>query len=394
MSRDRRYPGTLIPKVRAGKPFKYTWKGSVHGQFRTATIYTGQRREAEAAARRIYAEFAKGGARPKAPPRTEGSELRVSELLDRYEATMVPGLAPGTQRTYAGSLARFREYFVTTRRDPKAAALVTDDVDQFITWRRTVRRAGGPKRRPETKVPTLSRDVSNRTLQKDVTVLTARKAAIPQVDARAAVLLSDDEYSRLMTEATAGSAALGVYALLLGETAVRCESEGLWIRWEDIHLDSNELRIETGRDGHRTKGGRGRWVPLSEPIVSALREHMMRWRGAEYDGQTSPWVFHHAHGQRHAAAGDRVCSMRALLMAAAKRAKLPARWTPHDLRHLRITRWIEQGHPLPAIQMAAGHRDIKTTMGYVHLARGTVQQLAFAGPLAASKDARRSASHR
>lgn len=40
----------------------------------------------------------------------------------------------------------------------------------------------------------------------------------------------------------------------------------------------------------------------------------------------------------------------------------------HVLRHTAITRLIEQGVPVPVVKDIAGHSDIRTTMGYVHLA--------------------------
>lgn len=43
------------------------------------------------------------------------------------------------------------------------------------------------------------------------------------------------------------------------------------------------------------------------------------------------------------------------------------RATPHCLRHAAITRWVRNGVPLPVVQELAGHADIKTTMGYVHI---------------------------
>ncbi len=37
----------------------------------------------------------------------------------------------------------------------------------------------------------------------------------------------------------------------------------LWIQWDDVDLEGGFLKIVTGRNGHRTKGGKSRWVPIS-----------------------------------------------------------------------------------------------------------------------------------
>lgn len=34
-------------------------------------------------------------------------------------------------------------------------------------------------------------------------------------------------------------------------------------------------------------------TPMTPPLVSATREHALRYRGTLYGGQPSPWVFHH-----------------------------------------------------------------------------------------------------
>lgn len=68
-------------------------------------------------------------------------------------------------------------------------------------------------------------------------------------------------------------------------------------------------------------------------------------------------------------AGQRIGSLRRALMAAAGRAKLPGGWVPHDLRHRRVTTWLAEGANPVHVKEAVGHADLKTTMGYTHLAR-------------------------
>jgi site-specific recombinase XerD len=67
--------------------------------------------------------------------------------------------------------------------------------------------------------------------------------------------------------------------------------------------------------------------------------------------------------------------MRVALYAAAKRAKLPADFRPHDLRHRRVTTWIAEGQNPVHVKEAMGHSDLRVTMGYTHLAKEHLRAL-------------------
>lgn len=62
-------------------------------------------------------------------------------------------------------------------------------------------------------------------------------------------------------------------------------------------------------------------------------------------------------------------SVRRALVNAATRAGLPAGLHQHDLRHRRVTTWLAAGANAVHIKGAVGHADLRTTMGYTHLAR-------------------------
>ena len=94
---------------------------------------------------------------------------------------------------------------------------------------------------------------------------------------------------------------------------MRSESEALWLRWEDLDLDGGFIKIVSGRHDHRTKSGKGRWVPLTERLVWGLRKHASEHRARIYGGQLCPWVFHHQIDRRHAKAGERIGSLRRAL---------------------------------------------------------------------------------
>ncbi len=103
-----------------------------------------------------------------------------------------------------------------------------------------------------------------------------------------------------------------------------------------------------------------------------------RYRAAKYDGQLSPWVFHHTKTRRHHKAGEHIRSLYNAFKTAAERAKLPPEFVQHDLRHRRVTKWLADEKSGVLVREAVGHADLRTTMAYTHLARehlrGLVEQ--------------------
>ena len=54
---------------------------------------------------------------------------------------------------------------------------------------------------------------------------------------------------------------------------------------------------------------------------------------------------------------------------------MPADLHQHDLRHRRATTWLAEGKNLVHVKEALGHADLRTTMGYTHLAREHLRSL-------------------
>jgi site-specific recombinase XerD len=305
-----------------------------------------------------------------------------SLLLDRFEREELVTKTAGTQRSYRDSLRPIRTYFVTERGDPTVDRVRAADVEAFLSWRRVHRAAvKGPRHRGP---------LHNRTLAKDRSVLhavcafadrlelrdgnpVARTKAL-KYDARTPLLLDDTQYAKLL--AACADPFVRLYVLTLGETGMRCQSEALWLRWEDVDLEGGFLWVASGRDGHRTKSGKGRHVAMTPRLASAMREHFAQHRLAG----RSPFVFHHTISRRHHKAGDRVQTFRESVMAAATKAKLPAGWHLHDLRHRRVTTWLAEGKNPVHVKEAMGHSDLRTTMGYTHLAREHLRALVAEPP--------------
>lgn len=199
---------------------------------------------------------------------------------------------------------------------------------------------------------------------------------MPKCDARQPVILSETEYARLVEQCD--DPVRRLYVLVLGETGARDESEALWLRWEDVDLESGFVRFASGGNGHRTKSGKDRWTPMMPTLVTAMREHAAAHRLA----CASPWVLHHDRTRRHYRAGHRIRSLRDGVTTAARRAKLPTGWHLHDLRHRRVTAWLAAGKNPVHVKEAVGQSDLRTTLGYTHLAREHLRSLVEALPTA------------
>jgi site-specific recombinase XerD len=311
--------------------------------------------------------------------------VRFSALLVQFREEELPVLAPGTRRSYEESLRPIEGYFVTLRRDPYLDELRARHVRAYLAWRRVNRRDGAAP-------------LANRTLAKDRAVLhrifavaerlelrdgnPVARVEAPKHDPHQPVLLTDEQYEALIRECYAHGPMLGLYALLLGETGTRAYTEALQLRWEDVHLAEGFLFVAS-RPGARTKSGKGRWTPLTARLAAALRDHFAQFRLAAYRGVRPEYVFHHTRPWRTARAGDRVGSFRKAFDSAGRRAGLPAGFRRHDLRHRRVTSWLADGADVVLVKEAVGHADLRTTMGYTHLAREHLRRLVEPAPPAA-----------
>lgn len=374
----RRHPGSIEKR---GKTFRIRFMQD--GRVYRFTVHTADRRVAERLALQKYQELPKLVAR-----RAAGIDdsIRFSALLAQFDAEVIPTRTPGTQRSYADSLKPIKEYFVVRRRDPVISTIRGGDISAYLTWRRVNRYQGNTIRKGDRPKSALELPpVGNRTLAKDRAVLHAlfalaerleyrdgnpvARTKAPKYDPRDPVILSEEAFEALLRECR-HSPMLTLYVLTLAEAGLRCESEALWLTWEDVQLDEGYLRIASGRQGRRTKSGRGRWVPMTLQLQTAFRKHFAAFR---FSGV--PWVFHHTNAHRSAQAGDRIASLRNSFRSAAKRAGLSKELHQHDLRHRRVTTWLAQGASPVHVKEAMGHSDLRTTMSYTHLSREHLKKL-------------------
>jgi len=118
------------------------------------------------------------------------------------------------------------------------------------------------------------------------------------------------------------------------------------LRWEDVDVVQSRFRLPR----QRTKTARPRWVPVPRWLMSVLEERIPR---EDRLGRVFPRI----EGRQLATAIRRACKDAGV-----------AHYSPHDLRHRRISIW--QGHGVPPRQLAelVGHaRSSMTLDTYSHV---------------------------
>jgi integrase len=169
-----------------------------------------------------------------------------------------------------------------------------------------------------------------------------------------------DELAGLISAAQHRSQDAYLVVLLAADAGLR-RGEIAGLQWGDVDLKKRQLCLQRAVwQGHieAPKGGRLRYVPLTQRLAAALQD-ARHLRG--------PFVFCDRHGKpiHEKVVGDHVDH-------AARMAKLKHRGI-HILRHTFCSHLAMRGAPARAIQELAGHADLRTTQRYMHLSPAALE---------------------
>ena len=174
----------------------------------------------------------------------------------------------------------------------------------------------------------------------------------PKVPHKKPVVLSGSEVEQVLA-AMRGAPAVALTAAYAAGLRL---SEACRLRVEDIDSKRGVIHVRVG------KGGKDRYVMLSERLLAVLRRY---WRVARPHGG---WLFPgRKQGQSlhpHAVSKALLKSMRTL--------KLKKRVTAHVLRHSFATHLLEAGGDIRVIQVLLGHASISTTARYATVSSAQV----------------------
>jgi integrase len=154
--------------------------------------------------------------------------------------------------------------------------------------------------------------------------------------------LSQEEISRLLAAADAILRPLLVVAL---HTGLR-RSELFALTWQDVDVKQGVIRVV------HTKNGERRELPMSETLRTTLQQLPRRL--------TSDYVFPGKTGQG-------LVNIRKRFHRALREAGLEG-FVFHDLRHTFASHLVMAGVDLVTVKEFLGHKDLKMTLRYAHLA--------------------------
>lgn len=128
-------------------------------------------------------------------------------------------------------------------------------------------------------------------------------------------------------------------------------SECVNIKIKDIDSDRMLIKVV------QSKGNKDRYVPLSNKMLSLLREYYKVYKPKNFlfEGQVKE-----SYSAR---------SIQVILKAALARDKINKKISVHSLRHSYATHLLEQGTDISLIQKLLGHKDIKTTLLYTQISK-------------------------
>ena len=275
------------------------------------------------------------------------------------------GAAANTLSAYQRDIARYVQ-FLSSRGVDDPAAVVESDVTEFLASLRQ----GAPER------PSLSASSAARTLvavrglhrflalEGATQTDPAAGVAPPTVPKRLPKAISVNDVETLLSAASLGDtpAAMrdrAILEVLYGSGARISEAVG---------LDLDDIDIEDGSVRLFGKGSKERVVPLGSYAQQAVKAYTVRARPIMVlKGKGTPALFLNQRGGRLSRQGAW-----ATIHAAAERAHLGDRVTPHTLRHSFATHLLDGGADIRVVQELLGHASVTTTQIYTMV---TVQRL-------------------
>ena len=257
------------------------------------------------------------------------------------EEMQIRNLSPATQRTYLTAVTQFAQHFGQSPAELGPAEVWTYQL-HLLAQQRSISTL--------TITVCALRFLYHVTLHQDWAV---EAIPYPRQPKQLPIVLSLAEVAQLLA-ATAG---IKPHALLATTYAAGLRvSEVVHLKVRDI--DSQQMVIRV----HQGKGRTDRCVMLSPRLLEILRTY---WRAK----RPTAWLFpgNPCTKPMVTRSVNRVCGQ------AVHQAGLTKPITVHTLRHSFATHLLEAGVDVRTIQLLLGHRSLRTTAGYSHVALHKVQ---------------------
>jgi len=267
----------------------------------------------------------------------------MGKLHDRMDRELrIRGYAENTRKSYIGNMRCFVRFFM---RPPDE--LTAEDVKQYQLFLTKDKRVSWSTFNVHVcAIRFFYREVLR--VEWDVKQIPYQRSG-----RRLPVVLSCEEVRALLDTTT--NLKHRALLMILYSAGLR-PSEAIHLQLADIDSGRMMIRVDQG------KGRKDRYVMLSEKLLVTLRRY---WR--EY--QPALWLF---PGQDPSCPLTRG-SLEKLFTRAKKKAGIQKPVTPHSLRHSFATHLLERGVNIRVIQRLLGHRSLRSTEIYTHVAESYVR---------------------
>ncbi len=128
------------------------------------------------------------------------------------------------------------------------------------------------------------------------------------------------------------------------------------IEWQDIDFDRGIIHLKTA------KGDKERVVFLHKKLIDTLKMYGTKKEGLVFVSQKDE-----KYNKR---------TIQQIIKSASKKVGIKKNVTPHTLRHSFATHLLESGADIRYVQQLLGHKDLKTTQIYTHVANKDIKKLA------------------
>jgi integrase/recombinase XerD len=290
---------------------------------------------------------------------TDTLDRQIQRYLDHL--TVERGLSPNTVAAYRRDLARYAA-FLRSEAVTDARWADAQDVSAFVAALSASTHDDGKPYRSSSVVRNLSSVrafhrfcLREGEADRDPTVGVVR----PRLPRTLPRPLSVEQTARLLVaprpDSAAGLRDRAFLELLYGA--------GLRVS-ELVALDVDDVDLEEGSVRALGKGGKERDVPVGRFAVGALRAYLRDGRPSLSSARSRSALFVNQRGGRLTRQG-----VAKLLAAAARRAGIRRRVSPHTLRHSFATHLLEGGADVRVVQELLGHASVATTQVYTLVTR-------------------------
>ncbi len=258
------------------------------------------------------------------------------------EDLRIRNYAPSTVTCYIRAVAQFAKHF---NQSPDLLG-----PDQIRSWQLYLLNEKGFKLPSYIQAISGLRFFYRTTLNSRIDI---ERIPLPRYESKLPAILSKEEV-KAMLEAPKNLGHRAILATMYGAGLRVSEVANLKVR--DLDGDRKVISIRGG------KGRKDRQVMLPNTLREALAAYW-RWK------RPTEWFF-------PGGKPDSPISPKAIFLAcrkAARTAGIAKPVHPHSLRHAFATHLLEDGANLLVIQTLLGHRSLKTTARYLHLAASTIR---------------------